>query len=318
VTQATAATVILTGSYQVWILALIEVANGTLAAFSTPATRGIVPQLVPTAQLPKANALLATARSAATIIGPSIAGLVVATTSGGWALAFDAATYAFAFGCLGHLRITGRPAQQSGILREIRDGWTSFRSLQWVWVVVISVGLTNFARSGVWGVLGPTIAKHSIGAPAWGLVVSTRAIGLLVMGLVMYRVVFRRFLFVGQCALVFGSLPLILLGVSPNTGALCCGAFLAGAGSGVFGPAWETSLQEHVPPGMLSRISSYDDLLSFAPVPVGQLLVGPLALAVGAEPVAATGGAVFLLAAIMPVFVRSVRQLPHRTAAETE
>lgn len=58
------------------------------------------------------------------------------------------------------------------------------------------------------------------------------------------------------------------------------------------GISWETSLQEHVRPAVLSRVSSYDNLGSFITVPLGALAVIPIAAAAGADHVAVIGGAV--------------------------
>lgn len=74
---------------------------------------------------------------------------------------------------------------------------------------------------------------------------------------------------------------------------------------------YDTSLQEHVPPNVLSRMSSYDDLLSYLAIPIGQLAVGPLSHAVGAGSLCTAAGAIYVVAAVAPVLSRSVRQLPH-------
>jgi hypothetical protein len=76
------------------------------------------------------------------------------------------------------------------------------------------------------------------------------------------------------------------------------------------GITWDTALQQHVPRDVLSRVASYDDLLSFSSVPVGLLLVGPAAAKWGAETVTLVCGMVFVVAALLPLGVRSVRNLP--------
>ncbi|WP_335981418.1 hypothetical protein [Streptomyces sp. CA2R106] len=174
---------------------------------------------------------------------------------------------------------------------------------------MLSLCVTNCVRSGVFGVLGPEIATHSIGASGWGAVVSARAVGVLALSVLMYRLAFTRLLGTGQAFLLLGSLPVIALGLHSPEWLLILTAAAAGAGSGVFGPAWETSLQQHVPNKTLSRISSHDDLVSFVGVPLGQAVIGPLAIAFGDTRVAFTGGLIFLAAAFLPLLAPSVRQL---------
>jgi hypothetical protein len=57
-------------------------------------------------------------------------------------------------------------------------------------------------------------------------------------------------------------------------------------------------------------VSSYDDLLSFSSIPLGLLLVGPAAAKWGAETVTLVCGIAFVVAALVPLAVRSVRDLP--------
>jgi hypothetical protein len=79
---------------------------------------------------------------------------------------------------------------------------------------------------------------------------------------------------------------------------------------------WDTSLQEHVPAQVLSRVASYDDLLSYLAIPIGQLGVGPLAHALGGFRVSTGAGLAFAAAALVPLTSGAVRRLPHRDAAE--
>jgi len=58
-------------------------------------------------------------------------------------------------------------------------------------------------------------------------------------------------------------------------------AFVAGVGIEFFEVLWATTLQSRIPEDKLSRVSSYDWLGSFALVPLGTILVGPLALTIG-------------------------------------
>ena len=56
---------------------------------------------------------------------------------------------------------------------------------------------------------------------------------------------------------------------------------VAGVGLALFGVWWETALAERIPPSRLSRVSSYDWMMSLSLLPIGYLLAGPLGEAVG-------------------------------------
>lgn len=77
----------------------------------------------------------------------------------------------------------------------------------------------------------------------------------------------------------------------------------------IFGVFWELSLQQHVPHDRLSRVSSYDALGSFVAIPVGQLLAGPLAAAVGVRTAIWIAVGTFLVAEASVLLVRDVRRL---------
>ncbi|GAA3177123.1 MFS transporter [Blastococcus jejuensis] len=312
VTQGISAVLLLTGHYQLVVLAGLAALNGTMQALSGPALIGIVPDLVDRGLIQRANALLGATRNATRIVGPALAGLIVAGAGGGWAVAVDAVCYLLAAACLGGLRLPA-PVRAAGasMLRDLREGWGAFRSRTWVWVGSSSFAVINFVQAGVWGVLGPVLAEDTIGAAAWGLVLSGTAAGFLVSSVIMYRVTFTRLLGVGQAFLVLGALPLVLLGLGVPTPVLVAGAFLGGAGTGVYGIAYETSFQEHIPGEALSRVASIDTTASLVTVPLGQLAVIPVAAAFGDSQVAVVGGVAFALVAAGMLAVRPIRTLRH-------
>jgi hypothetical protein len=140
-------------------------------------------------------------------------------------------------------------------------------------------------------------------------VLSTRAVGLLVMGLVMYRLIPAHPLRWGQAGAALFALPLLALGLALPTLWLAAAALLAGAGSAVTGITWDTALQQHVPQHALSRVASYDNLGSFATVPLGQLAVGPIAAALGSAHVAIGGAILWATLTLCALTAPSVRNL---------
>lgn len=76
-----------------------------------------------------------------------------------------------------------------------------------------------------------------------------------------------------------------------------------------FGVAWEHSLQAHIPGDRLARVSSYDALGSFAAIPLGEALIGPLAAAVTTPGALIISGSTILVATATALTQRSVRTL---------
>jgi MFS family permease len=311
--QGILAILLLSGRYQLGAVMVLAALNGLSMSFTTPALRGIMPQLVEKSALQRANSAQATARNISRVIGPTVGGMLVVTVGGGWAIAIDAVTYLVAAVCMTRLRLpsTALTGVRTSLFRELRDGWSAFRSLNWVVVIVSAFFGANFILAGVWLVLGPSIARETIGEAAWGVVLSARAVGLLIMGLVMYKLTITRLLPVGQACAVLAAVPFILLGFDLPAIWLIGAAFVAGLGVAVEGIAWETSLQEHAAPEVLSRVGSYDQFGSWISVPLGQLAIIPIAAAFGDRHVAIIGGVIFGALTLVPLAFPSVRNLRH-------
>ncbi|GAB3587538.1 MFS transporter [Calidifontibacter terrae] len=296
------------------LIGLATLAGGT-TAFSMPAMQGIVPQLVPRADLQQANALMSFVRNGAQFLGPVLGTMLVAFAGPQWALAVDACSYLLASLLLLPVGLPAVVRGDTGIVQELREGWGEFRSRSWLWVIVVAFGLLNAIQSGVIGVIGPVLAKNteSLGIRGWGLVMGTQAVGMLVMSVVLLRVPMKRPLLAGMGAIALVSLPIAMLGLHPATLPLMAVAALAGAGSETFGTGWNVALGEHIPSAVLSRVSSYDMVGSFVAMPIGLLAYGWLATAVDHRRllvVSAVAYAVISLGTLAVPSVRNMRRAP--------
>ena len=310
VTQGAVAALLISGGAELWMLIALEFANGTLIAFAFPALQGAIPQVVERRSLQQANAMLAFARNAAMVVGPSIAGLLVVTVGSGWAMGYDAISFVVAAYCMGRLRLpTMERTERTSMLHDLRVGWSEFTSRTWVWVVVVAFGVLNMIHAGVWFTLGPAVAKDTIGEGQWGLVISAEAVGFFVMSLILLRVSLRYPLRAGMVGITALGLPMALLGLEPQAMALVATAFIAGAGSEVFGIGWQTAMHEHIPGDVLSRVWSYDAFGSFIALPIGQILVGPLASVWGERGVVVAGAVVYIALGFATLLSKSVRDL---------
>ncbi|MEO6090427.1 MAG: MFS transporter [Umezawaea sp.] len=307
--QAGVAAVLMTGRYSLLAVSVLALVNGSMKSFTSPALRGIVPDLVAPDDLRRANSVLASTQNGARILGPVLAGVIAAAANGGWAIAVDALSFLLAAVFLTRLPATARASTARGsLLPDIRDGWREFRSRRWVWTASLAFCVFNLANVGAWQVLGPSLT----GPAAWGLVLSVRAAGLLVMSLLMSRISPRRPLRFGALLAATGGFPLVALGTGAAFPVLAACAFVAALGFAAWGVLWDTTFQQHVPGDVLSRVASYDDPLSFGSIPLGLLLVGPAAAAWGAETVALVCGIVVAASSLAPLTARSFRDLPAR------
>lgn len=187
-TQAAGAALVIAGTATTGSLTALAMLNGTAAAAFLPASRGVVPQVVPREKLQPANALLRLSRNGTGIVGAALAGVLVTGAGPGWALAFDAATFAVSAALLAGIR-TGRTARaaRSTVLADLRDGWREFRSRRWVWLLVVQFTFVNACFAAI-SVLGPLTAQRRLGgAASWSVILTAQAVGLVCGSLLAMR-----------------------------------------------------------------------------------------------------------------------------------
>ncbi|HET7043646.1 MAG TPA: MFS transporter [Gaiellaceae bacterium] len=315
--QGVLAALLLSGHAQLWQLFVLSAVNGSSSAFFFPASTGVIPQTVPPALLQQANALLRLGLSGSSIAGPAVAGVVVAASNPGWALAADAITFTAGALFVGRMRLpAGLRMEGSSVVAELREGWREFRSRRWLWAIVVQFAIVNAAYSGTVNVLGPVqAARHLGGAGAYGAIMSATAAGLVAGGLLGLRFRPQRLLLVATLAVFVDVLPLVLFGIPAPTAAIAAGAFASGVGIETFGVLWDTAMQQQIPQEKLSRVSSYDALGSFVLIPAGLAVAGPVADVVGVEATLFGAAALIVVATAPVLLVREVRELRRREAA---
>src|SRR5438309_1925254 len=86
-----------------------------------------------------------------------------ASAGSGPALAFDALTGLLAALCLSRLPLAAgaaAPPRPVRLLTGIREGWTAFHRLRWVWWGTLSFCVINLVQTGTWQILGPALTEQ--------------------------------------------------------------------------------------------------------------------------------------------------------------
>jgi MFS family permease len=311
VVQAFTAVMLLTDHMTLPLFFVTASIFGAASAFFGPASTGLVPQTVSQERLQSANALLGLSMSTANVFGPLLSGLLVAAAGPGWVYAIDSLTFVASAAFLLCLRLPSheRPAQQH-FAADLAKGFYEVRTRPWVWLSMLAFSLTNLCFAAFL-VLGPVIARDDLGgAREWGVITTGGAIGAVLGGALALRVRPPRPLAAGFAAWTLCSLALFAL-APPIPALAVAGAFGVGMAGISFGTAlWETTLQAQIPQDVLSRVSSYDWLVSLVFMPIGFVAFGPLADAIGIGTTLVLAGAVLaasnLLVALTPA-IRAVR-----------
>jgi MFS family permease len=316
--QATMAVLVISGAGEVWMLGALAGVTGAGSGFFGPASTGLLPEIVSDDELQPANALRSTAVSTSEIVGPALAGIVVAGAGAGWAIAADAATFGASAVFLALLRPPAREVRErSSFLSELREGWVAFSSRRWVWAFVLYFAVANVAWAA-WQALGPVVAHRDLGGAAvWGSVLAAMGAGALVGSLLATRVrVGRPLLFVASMEALFG-LPIVFLAAATSPVVIGVGTFLSGMGMMLGMSVWESTLQLHIPRESLSRVSSYDWFGSFAVVPLGLALWGGLADTIGVHTLLWIASALFAACVLVLLTLPDIWRFRSRETSTT-
>jgi MFS family permease len=278
------AILIFIGTPPIWAIVAIEIGFGSAEAFFRPAYTGLVPQIVPAAELQGANAATSFVRNISELLGPALATGLVLGLGAGWAFAVDAATFVVSALFLAAMRPrpAAEPAPRRPMLAELRDGWHEVRSREWVWVTIVAFTLGLLLAWAPYLTLGASVAEDVYGSTGvYGALATALGAGTIAGSVAALRWRPRhplRWAFlavlpwpaaIGAFALGLSLWPLVPMFA------------VAGFGVTLFDVAWETALAQRIPLHALSRVSAFDWMGSLALMPLGFLLAGPLAEAVG-------------------------------------
>ncbi|MEV7542929.1 MFS transporter [Streptomyces sp. NPDC089915] len=271
--QGALAVTVATGHATTASIAACGLVSGTAASFIVPAMQGAMAQLVPAEHLQEANALLRLPTNAVKVLGPVTAGFLVAVTDAAWALGWDAATFAVAAVLLLGLPLEAPTAPASGVLADLRAGWTGFRSRTWLWTYTAAGAVLVAAWLAGFQLLGPLVAdREYAGARDWGLIQAAFSCGLLAGTLVCLRWKPYRLLAVAVAASAALALPLAALALTLPLPLVLAAALLAGVGLDVAIVAWSTAFQQHVPRAEQGRMSAFNGVGERLAIPLGYLI----------------------------------------------
>ena len=301
---------LLSGHAQVWELIALQACGGAAVAFYSPASYGLVREVVPEEQLQRANALLAIARYGAFPLGTAIGGSIVVLIGTGTALLVDAGTYATSALLLSRIDVESIAKAGAGFFRELKEGWSAFVEQTWVWVLVLYVSLYFLITYAPFFVLGPYVAQHSMhGARSWTFVATGEAVGSLLGALVGLRWRPRMPMVTTGFFLMVSAVQNLVLAFHPTTVLLTPAAAGSGFAFALGSIVWDTTLQRAIPPEKLARVASYGWMGAMVFLPAGYALAGPISVAIGLKADLLIAAGWIVASTLFVVRLRAVREV---------
>lgn len=300
-----------------WSFFAIAAAFGIADSFFWPASGSILPSLVSTGELPRANAIVAAGEQTAVFIGPVVGGLLVSAFSPAAAFALDALTFFVAAWTVTWApRTLSRATEQDQwsirtLFSSVNEGLSYARGKPQMRAILVVIAASTLAYSGLFAVALPAFA-HGAGhsAEALGILVACWGAGQLagsvsasVTGLPARWGV----LIIGLSACE--GLSFLAIGWTSSLVVACALLVVLGFGvaysSDVAIPTW---IQVSTTPGMLGRVNSIVNLPRILLQPASVAAMGALAVASVRLPFFFAAG-VMLLAGIALAATGTVRQL---------
>ncbi|HVE62465.1 MAG TPA: MFS transporter [Mycobacteriales bacterium] len=293
----TFALVLTPGRASIGVLAAMTFVIGSGEAFFRPAYGAVVPTVVPESRLTAANAVNSLTFSSATIIGPAIAGVLVATVGWRTAFAVDGATFVVSLLTLLRIREPAvERAERTSAWREATAGLRAVRDRPWILAVLLYFCVHLMISLAPFIVLRPVIAGQRFGSEALvGAMLSAFGVGAVIGALVATRWRPRRRGAVAMAGLIPSAVAMVALAYSDSLALVIAAELAAGIGAEIFQLYWVTSIQQGVPRHLLARVISLDWLLSIGLMPLGFALTGTAVDAFGMEAVLVTGAVVTVL-----------------------
>jgi MFS family permease len=298
--SATLATLALTGWINVPLVLALSIVQGLINAFDMPARQAFLTEMVTAREdLPNAIALNSSLVNGARLVGPAVAGVLVAAVGEGWCFAVDAASYLAVVASLLAMTVTPRVRDRppARVLTELVEGFRyvrSFGPIRSILLLLALVSLTGmpytvlmpvFASEILHGgphTLGTLMGAAGMGALAGALWLASRT-SVLGLG--------RMLVFAGA---TFG-LGLIAFSFSRSVWLSVPILLAVGGGMMMQMAASNTLVQTLVDEDKRGRVMSIYAMAFFGMTPFGALFAGALADRIGAPATVLVGGVATLL-----------------------
>lgn len=293
----------LSGRIQVWEVFALASLLGLNNAFDIPARQAFVVDMVGREDLLNAIALNSSMVNGARVVGPAVAGILVAAVGEGWCFFANAASYIAVITCLLLMKVTAarRAPARASALASIAEGFRFVVRTGPVRALLLLLGLMSLMGMP-YAVLMPIFADQILhgGASGLGLLMGASGVGALVGALSLATRNGLRGLgrWVAFSAAGFGA-SVILFSLSRSFWLSAALLLPVGFSMMIEMASSNTLIQAMVPDALRGRVMAVYSMMFMGMAPIGALLAGTLAQRIGAPETVALGGAVCIVGALV-------------------
>jgi MFS family permease len=285
----------LTGVIQIWQIVILSIALGCINAFDVPSRHSFVIEMVEKKEhLGNAIALNSMMFNGARLIGPSVAGLILATAGEGICFLINAISYIFVVGSLLLMNLQKKEfTRKSGnLLKEMKDGLNytfGFPPIKHLLILLAVVSLMGTSYQ----VLMPVFAKEVLhgSSSTFGFLMGAAGLGALIgaVFLASRETLIKLGRIIPAAAALFGT-GLIILSFSRSISLSLILMIITGTGMMLHTAASNTILQTITEDDKRGRVMSFYALAIMGTAPFGSLIAGSLAKIIGTPYTILIGG----------------------------
>ena len=293
----------LTGIVTVSMVLILAFLAALIMAVDNPTRQALVPDLVGRENLASAVGLNSAAWNGSSIIGPSMAGALVALAGTGAAFILNGLSFlAVLFAVITMAPLAQRPRGKQGVLDNLKEGLSFILTDRRIWGIMLIIAIPTFFGRPIIQLM-PSFARDVVeaGPEGLGVLLGVMGAGALAGALLVGRLVGSKWnpgTLLLLVTLMFGT-GLLLFSFSPWYASSLFILLFVGAGQTLFMGIANTMLQFTISEDMRGRVMSAYVLIPMGLMPLGSMVLGSLAEVIGVAMAFAIGAAIIMLFALL-------------------
>ena len=293
----------LTGVVRVWEVFALAALLGVVNAFDMPARQAFIQEMVGRDDLMNAIALNSSLVNGARVVGPAVAGALVAAVGEGWCFFLNGISFIAVIAGLLMMNVTRaeRPRSDQSAIAHILEGFTYIHKTAPIRAVLVLLGLVSLTAMP-YSVLMPVFADQILGGgpKTLGLLTAASAVGALVgaISLAARKGVRGLGRWIAVSTLAFGA-SLVLFAWSHSLWTSMAMLVLVGGAMMAQMAASNTVIQAMSPDALRGRVMSVYSMMFMGMGPFGALFAGAVAERIGAPTTVTIGGAACMVAGVL-------------------
>ena len=298
------AVLVLTHSVQIWQIIILNIFMGMINGFDIPARQSFVVEMIEDrGDLGNAIALNSSMFNAARLIGPSIAGIIIAVFGEGICFLLNGLSYiAVIISLLAmHINYVKHPYQEKHILKDLKAGFNYSWGFVPIRIILFMLALMSLVGMP-YTVLMPVFAREILkgGPHTLGFLVGAIGVGALIGALYLAsrKTVVGLSRIIASMAITFG-VGLIIFSFSRNVPFSLFMLLITGVSMMIHNASCNTILQTVTDDNMRGRVMSYYTMAFMGTTPIGSLIIGSLASKFGAPASILFGGVLCIMGGII-------------------